>query len=153
MNNNHVTKYMLENLISQNLSTYQIADQLSCSQTNIRYHLRKHGLNTKPIRSNKDPELIRISRNKSSYVSQKKRGEKRKLEAIKLKGGKCTICSYNKNYSALAFHHVEPENKTYNLDIRKFSNTNIDSLNAELEKCILLCNNCHAELHNPTCIL
>lgn len=64
------------------------------------------------------------------------------------RGGACEICGYCKNIAALEFHHINPEEKKFNVDMRKFSNMNLEKLEAELEKCILVCANCHRELHN-----
>ncbi len=64
-------------------------------------------------------------------------------------GGMCQHCGYNKNLSALHFHHLEAEHKEFPLGLRSLSNKREDSLRKELKKCILLCANCHAEEHNP----
>ncbi len=87
---------------------------------------------------------------KNSYESQKTRGLKRKYEAIISKGGCCEKCGYNKNISALNFHHRDPTTKKFGLDVRQFSNNTLETLKEELNKCDLLCANCHSELHNPT---
>ena len=73
----------------------------------------------------------------------------RKLECIRIKGGCCKNCGYNINSAVLQFHHRDPENKTFNLDSRKLSNTEWSSILSELDKCELLCSNCHIELHYP----
>ena len=57
------------------------------------------------------------------------------------RGGACEICGYCKNIAALEFHHINPEEKKFNVDMRKFSNMNLEKLEAELEKCILVCAN------------
>ena len=60
-------------------------------------------------------------------------------------GGKCSICSYNKCFDALEFHHVDPKEKEFHLgEARGYS---IDKLRKELDKCILVCRNCHTEIH------
>lgn len=86
--------------------------------------------------------------NNNCYDKQKERALKRKLELIELKGGKCQICGYDKNIAALDFHHTNPEEKSFQLDSRHLSNTNIEILKEEAEKCILVCANCHREIHN-----
>jgi hypothetical protein len=83
-----------------------------------------------------------------SYNAQKKRGIERKLYFVNKLGGKCKNCKYSKNISALAFHHVN--GKEFQLDARSLSNRKIEPIIKEVEKCVLLCNNCHAETHNPS---
>jgi hypothetical protein len=87
--------------------------------------------------------------NNNNYQKQKTRGIKRKYEYILSHGGKCEICGYNKNLSALEFHHKDPNEKEFQIDARRFANTNLDILEQELNKCMILCSNCHREIHNP----
>lgn len=63
--------------------------------------------------------------------------------AINLKGGKCQHCGYDRCNAALEFHHTDPTQKDP-LGLRK---TNLESLMREVDKCILLCSNCHREEH------
>lgn len=85
----------------------------------------------------------------NSYEYQKLRGLKRKLELIKLKGGKCEKCGYDKNIAALDFHHTDPNEKEIKLDVRNLANTKMEKLIKEAVKCDLLCSNCHRETHHP----
>ena len=87
--------------------------------------------------------------NPNYYEKQKDRALKRKYELVKLKGGKCEICGYDKNYCGFDFHHVTPNEKEFQLDSRHLSNTSIEKLTEEANKCMLVCSNCHRELHNP----
>lgn len=69
-----------------------------------------------------------------------------KSECINYKGRKCQQCGYNQCISALEFHHINPENKSF--EISKYSKRKFDKTSkAELDKCVLLCANCHAEEH------
>jgi hypothetical protein len=81
-------------------------------------------------------------------VLNRQREFKKKL--VDLKGGKCIKCGYNKSNAALQFHHIDPEKKDFNFS--KYRNTsfekNKDAILAELDKCILVCANCHAEIHS-----
>lgn len=61
-----------------------------------------------------------MTNNNNNYGNQKLRGLKRKYEAILKKGGKCENCGYNENISALDFHHINPEDKEFQLDMRHF---------------------------------
>lgn len=69
---------------------------------------------------------------------------KLKLKCVEYKGGKCIICGYNKCPAALSFHHLNPEKKDFQIS---GSTRNFEKCKPELDKCILLCNNCHAEIH------
>lgn len=69
----------------------------------------------------------------------------RKKQLIEYKGGKCIVCGYNKCEKALEFHHIDPQNKKFGL--ANTGITKIELLKKEADKCILLCSNCHVELH------
>lgn len=84
------------------------------------------------------------------YAIQKDRGLIRKLDLIERSGGKCESCGYDKNIAALTFHHIDPKLKSFELDMRNLSNHSQKVIDKEFEKCMLLCANCHFELHNPT---
>ena len=74
----------------------------------------------------------------------KDRRTRRRAEAIELKGGKCENCGYAG--LALVFHHRNPSEKSMSLDVRAFTRS-MEVLLPELEKCDLLCANCHIEHH------
>lgn len=57
------------------------------------------------------------------------------------------MCGYDKSIVAFDFHHVDPSRKDFTIAksrLWKFD----DLIRSELDKCILLCRNCHAEEHN-----
>lgn len=65
---------------------------------------------------------------------------------LEYKGGKCEICGYGKCIDALEFHHIDPSIKNFSLSSissPKLTNT----IKKELDKCQLLCCNCHREKH------
>lgn len=85
-----------------------------------------------------------------NYACQQQRGYDRRIKLVLMRGGECQICGYSKNLSALTFHHLNPSEKEFQIDIRKCSNSTWDNLVTEVEKCQLLCLNCHAEVHHPS---
>ena len=64
--------------------------------------------------------------------------------AVEYKGGKCRICGYDKCAGALDFHHKNPLEKDFTIsgNAGKW-----DNIKEELDKCEMLCKNCHAEQH------
>jgi len=68
-----------------------------------------------------------------------------KRKTLEYKGGKCSICGYNKCIGALQLHHKNPNEKEFNLS--SYQSTKWTDYKKEAEKCIILCANCHAELH------
>ena len=62
-------------------------------------------------------------------------------------GGGCVCCGYNRCISALEFHHLNPKNKSFGLDVTKIGQINYDSFKKEAEKCVILCSNCHRKVH------
>ncbi len=66
--------------------------------------------------------------------------------AIEYKGGKCVICGYKKCVGALTLHHRNPKEKDFGLSVRGLTRS-WEKIRKELDKCVLLCSNCHAEVH------
>lgn len=78
-----------------------------------------------------------------SCVANKNRLNKR-YKLIARHGGKCQICGYSKCLSALEFHHKDPNQK----EIAVTGNFSMERLSREADKCLLLCANCHREIHD-----
>ena len=72
--------------------------------------------------------------------------QKYKIKMVEYKGGKCEKCGYHKNLAALEFHHIDPSTKKFTVSD---THHNWEELKEELDKCILVCSNCHKEIHNP----
>lgn len=81
---------------------------------------------------------------KCETCATRMRRNKIKLKAIAHMGGKCIYCGYDKCQASMVFHHINPDKKDFQLST---SLSSWDKVVKELEKCILLCNNCHNELH------
>ena len=76
---------------------------------------------------------------------QKIRRNNIKLALVQYKGGKCEKCGYNKCIAALEFHHVNTKEKEFT--IAKHNTKSFIHLKKEVDKCMLLCSNCHKEIH------
>ena len=73
------------------------------------------------------------------------RWRQRKLDAVEYKGGKCQHCGYDKYPDVLEFHHLDPTQKEASWN--KIRLWNWGKIKSELDKCSMLCANCHREEH------
>jgi hypothetical protein len=77
-------------------------------------------------------------------VSRKRR--KIKEDLVEYKGGQCEVCGYNKCIAALEFHHKDHTQKDFALSKNGYT-FGLDKAKKEVDKCILICANCHREKH------
>jgi predicted HNH restriction endonuclease len=148
----------LKNNYSKNVSLLDISKQMNrtiesiqhkATRLNIsrpRFHLNKS--------TNKQPKSIIDKRyyekNKEKVYRRKMERRKRlKREILKMLGGKCSKCGYNKCENALDFHHKEDKEGTIN---RLLKNESREKILKEAKKCILLCANCHREVHQGSVV-
>jgi hypothetical protein len=62
-------------------------------------------------------------------------------------GGSCCICGYRRNMRALHFHHLDPSEKRIEINAKGVA-LSLEKLRVEVQKCVLLCSNCHAEVED-----
>lgn len=82
--------------------------------------------------------------NCNSCLVKIRRKEIKRL-AVEYKGGRCSVCGYDKCITALEFHHRDEREKSFSIS----TNSNIikwETMRLELDKCDLVCANCHREL-------
>lgn len=151
-----------------------MAKETGLSQTNIRYWLGKYGLKSKVTKSDggknhiapvvkfeckkcqeTNPGNFYKTRNrckKCHNLDQTTRFRQYKKQAVEYKGGCCQrsiggkMCGYNRCLAGLDFHHLDPKQKDPKW--RAMKNWKFDRIKKELDKCILVCKNCHAEIHH-----
>ncbi len=73
-----------------------------------------------------------------------------KIAIVKGFGGSCCVCGYNRSINALEFHHLIPEEKEFSFGAIRASK-GWDQLIIEIGKCVMLCSNCHKEVHDVSC--
>lgn len=71
--------------------------------------------------------------------------QKMKLRAMDYLGNACWECGYSRCKAAMVFHHIDPVTKLFGIADGRTRRWEI--LVAELDKCALLCNRCHEEVH------
>jgi len=85
-------------------------------------------------------------RNRCNSCSVSRRREAKKQDLVDYAGGECQDCGYDKCNRALAFHHNDPEQKSFGINISSMTK-DYETLVEEVDKCTLLCSNCHMERH------
>ena len=75
-----------------------------------------------------------------------RRREKVRLMAVEYKGGRCRVCDYNRCIEALEFHHLDPTQKDFGISHKGYTRS-WEKVKEEVDKCIMLCANCHREFH------
>lgn len=78
--------------------------------------------------------------------TSKERRREFKQWCIEYKGGSCVVCKYNKCLRSMDFHHLDESEKDY--DISTKWKTPKEEIVKELDKCVLVCRNCHGEVHD-----
>ena len=75
-----------------------------------------------------------------------KRRKKIKQLLVEYKGGKCEICGYSRSSAALELHHLDAKKKLFGISGQGLTRAWY-RVKAEADKCIMICANCHRELH------
>lgn len=82
------------------------------------------------------------------YLIRAVRARRKKVRqmSVEYKGGKCEMCGYDRCIDALEFHHNDLSNKDFGISEKGYTRS-WKRVMEELDKCIMLCANCHRELH------
>jgi transposase len=128
-------EWLKKKYLNEKLSPKKIAHLCHVSVKTIYNWIRRFGL---------DPEDYETQKRRRRQLKKTAR-KKRRQKAYVYKGGKCGICGYNRTTDALEFHHLDPAEKSYNIASGFGKPWRV--LRKELDKCVLLCKNCHAEVH------
>jgi len=125
----------IKELYSELKSTRKVAKKLDIS----RYYVMKYVEIIKRKKLSKEEYKKSKSKNVISWRKRKK------IELVEYKGGKCEKCGYDKCIHALEFHHKDPSEKDFTISGKSWS---FERLKKEVDKCIMVCSNCHKELHH-----
>lgn len=155
-------KDKLSGYLERGIAIRKIAKIEGVGYSTVRYWIGKHNLEIIPIADRaiyickscgSSTKANHYGRVKS--VCKKCSNNLRAIEmrsntdrAIAYKGGKCYICGYNKCYGSLHFHHRDPETKDQNFNSK--AGWSWERLRTEIDKCDLVCANCHGEIHYKT---
>jgi transposase-like protein len=167
-----IAREALVALAAEGLSIRAMALHLDRSAATVRYWLRRHGIEThraarlratREGRERGDSATFRVCavHGSTAFVldrdgyyrcprcraeSVMRRRARIRAQVIADAGGCCAACGYDRNPSALQFHHVDPATKEFTL--RNGDTRSLARMRAEAAKCVLLCANCHAEVES-----
>lgn len=113
-------------------------DNMNCSADNLVWS-----------KNNKESisEEEALRRKRASYVKKvTKKRKQLKEKAVEYKGGSCILCGYNRCLAALDFHHLDRSKKDFKLS--DMYSKSWKSVLEELDKCVLVCANCHREIES-----
>jgi len=165
----------LKEYLAEGKSTNEIAPLMGLkSGSTVRFWMKKYDLESPLKGGNKSKHLeidgiktcsrCNTDKDKSEFRSRSDRNgtlntycrsceakdsyeryEDLKQELVTFKGDKCALCEKQYHISIYSFHHTGKEHKDFNLADRRHSP--MAEVLRELKKCILVCRNCHAEIH------
>lgn len=163
----------LQALVNEGKSIQELSVFFNKSKTSIRHWLTKYNLKTTGKAGNKAVEIINNQKNCGRCnrildiccfgTRTDRKGKPRtycmscetdstltnehklKDTAIAYLGGKCEVCDVIGDRRIYDFHHTRPEHKDFNISSAK--SLTFNKIINELDKCVLVCANCHQEIH------
>lgn len=159
---NDVDRGKIIDLYNSGLTCLEISNSLSIYRITISRHLKEAGfLVKKRPNENQRKEYEKIKKCEICEKEFKKRTKicmtcytntrryKIKSKMIEYKGGKCQKCDEGElDISCYDFHHLDPTKKEFNLSALNSAKINWGKVKEELDKCLLLCSNCHRSEHS-----
>lgn len=83
-----------------------------------------------------------------AVAAAKRRRDVNKKKAVKYCGNKCSLCKEKFPHYVYEFHHVVPRGGRRNRTIGSSLGKSWEYVRERLDKCIMLCANCHKRIHN-----
>lgn len=167
-------KKELETLVNQKYTVAQLSEHFGKGKSTVRHWLKKYGLKTlgkagakpksKIIDGHKECTKCGIRKPLDAFRMRKDRpgtlqphckecctnktienNQKHKTALVGYMGGECYDCGLKDDPKVYDFHHIEPEHKDFT--IQENRGKSFVKLISELDKCVMLCSNCHVKRH------
>lgn len=137
----------LRDLVDEGLTIKEIAAELSIGVDAVKYRIKRDGLQTAQGKNRSTTGVDKDKRRRRQVVYNNARRQEFKQRAVAYLGGSCSKCGYARCLKALEFHHMDPLTKDFEVSKDSASRT-WEKVEKELDKCILVCANCHREIHD-----
>lgn len=96
---------------------------------------------------NPDYDKKRYSKNKEYFLENKRKNRRKKNQIIKEYKRKHPCKCGEKHPCALDFHHLKKDETNQNISDLIRRNTSLKKIFEEIDKCIVVCANCHRKIH------
>lgn len=142
----NLTKEEVQQALTKHWHMKPAADELNVGYSTLRKYVKQYNIQH-DSRVKKGGGTFNKNRYSSKKVTELRR--KIKLQSLEYRGGmKCTICGFNEPVpDCYAFHHRDPAQKSPDWQKMKTNTWSFKKMKDELDKCDILCHNCHAKLH------
>lgn len=149
---------VVQDMIARGSTIKQIADTCNVSATTMKKYFKDLSLKTQTMLQREssiclkhniefaqrtDGKRVCMKCNSDGVTEHRKR---LKVKAVEYLGGKCERCGYDKSIAALDFHHKDPTEKDFGISDEGITRS-WEVIQHELDKCMLVCANCHREIH------
>jgi len=142
----HCSRNGLSNQLKISKENFEIMKKMISDGIILRDISKKLNISVSTIKRYKSKTYEELNTGRK-YMStfMKDRRKNLKIKAVEYMGGGCKLCDYKKCFSALSFHHLDAEKKDFQIS---GTDRNWEKIKIELDKCVMLCNNCHSEVHD-----
>lgn len=143
-------KEIIKEYVEQGLNNSEIAELIGCHRTTVPKKMEKYGIVREELNytncklCKKDLGENERNRSKCQSCATRIRRYRTKTAAVKYKGGKCERCGWTGPIAAFEFHHID-DNKEF--AVGACANKKWEVVKKEVDKCELLCSNCHRIEH------
>jgi transposase len=122
------------------------AKELGIGYSTLRKYINYYKIEHNSRKSKNGPKFNKKAHQAAAVTRAR---QKKKIEALNYKGGmKCTRCGFDEQIpDVYAFHHRNPDSKDPSWGKMKTNNWSLEKIKEELDKCDVLCHNCHSIVH------
>ncbi len=144
-------KEKIREYVEQGLNNSEIAELIGCHRTTIPKKMKEYGIIRDEVKytncklCKKDLGDNKRNRSKCQSCFTRIRRYRTKLAAVNYKGSKCERCGWTGSIAAFEFHHTD-DNKEF--AIGTCAHKKWEVIKKEVDKCELLCSNCHRIEHS-----